>query len=83
MDWSDKETVEQRLKSHLIPFDEINSSSYDSLDIEEKKVKLEKDFNDFLEKRAQLIYSSALILCDGQQLSYSKIEEIYKREFDY
>lgn len=83
MDWSDKETVEQRLKSHLIPFDEVNSSSYDSLDIEEKKVKLEKDFNDFLEKRAQLIYSSALILCDGQQLSYSKIEEIYKREFDY
>ena len=77
MDWSDHDTVEQRLKSHLIPYEEVNESIYDNSDIELKKIKLEKDFNCFLEKRAQLIYCAALILCDGHQLNYSKIEEKY------
>ncbi len=82
MDWSDKETVEQRLKSHLIPLAELNAGAYENLDDETRKTKIINDFNGFIEKRAKLIYSAAVILCEGQQLIYSKVEEKYQYLFN-
>lgn len=72
-EWINQETVDKRLSSHLIPIQELANGGYNDLNEEAKKEKIKKDFNQFLKKRAELIYLAAKKLCDGQNITYDEI----------
>ena len=75
IDWSDKETIEHRIKTHIIPVDELINAEYENLEDDEKYQKLSNDFDQFLRKRAKLIYSAAELLADGQIIDFNKVEK--------
>lgn len=80
-DWSNEETVDFRLKSHLIPIRELYVSNYENLQIEEKQNKIKIDFNNFLEERAKLIYCASIILCDGLEFDLVNLNKKYQELF--
>ena len=65
--------VQERLQSHLIPIEELANGGYEGLSDDAKAVKLTKDFNAFLVKRAELVMSAVRKLADGRQLSPSEL----------
>ena len=71
--WADKETIEQRLNSHLIPFQELGCSEYGELVDEAKKDLLRDDFKCFIKKRACLVAAAVQVLADGRSISAEKI----------
>ncbi len=73
-EWNSVENVNIRLKSHAIPIKELSNGGYESLSDEQKKVKIKKDFDSFLSKRAELIHKAAIKLCKGEVIS---IQDIY------
>ncbi len=81
MNNADEETVINRLHTHLVPIDEINEAIYEGLSGENKNIKIKKDFDKFLKTRAKFIYSAATLLVEGQQVSYSQVNETYSQLF--
>lgn len=74
IDWSDENTIKSRIESHIIPFDELMKANYQDLDTEEKNKKIAKDFQDFLEERAKLIYAAVDLLCNGQKIDFTQVK---------
>ena len=72
-EWTSESLVDERLQSHLIPIKELANGGYADLSKEEKKEKLESDFNDFLTVRAKLVSDAAKRLAEGHQLSATEL----------
>lgn len=77
-EWISEEIVDQRLKSHLIPIEELANGGYDGLNEEDKIEKIEADFEVFIHTRAKLIHKAAKELCKGKNISYGEIIERMK-----
>ena len=73
IDWSDKETIQHRIETHLIPVNELIIGDYENLKGTDKSIKLKKDFNNFLLERARLVYSAVELLTDGQVIDFNKV----------
>ena len=69
--WTSEKIVRERLCSHLIPIPEMANGGYVGLTDSEKKDKIGKDFNQFLEKRAEVVLRAAGLLAEGRQLNAS------------
>lgn len=75
-EWTSEDIVNTRLKSHLIPVDELKSGGYAGLTNDCKKQKVTEDFKKFLEKRARYVASAVAVLTEGREINASEI--IYK-----
>jgi hypothetical protein len=73
--WTTTEIVNERLHSHLIPVDELKNGGYEGLDQEPKREKLQKDFDQFLLRRAEIIMKAVNLLVEGRELTLSDIYE--------
>ncbi|MBN2329000.1 MAG: DUF262 domain-containing protein [Candidatus Omnitrophica bacterium] len=71
--WTSEEIVRERLQSHLIPITELANGGYENLSEDEKRMKLTRDFDVFLRKRAELIMKAVHWLSEGRQLSAKEI----------
>lgn len=77
---SDEESVKERLKSHLIPYDLLASAHYASLEGYALRAKLEADFTKFRQQRAALLEIALRQLCLGKQPSLDFIWSEYLKE---
>ncbi len=71
--WTSEEIVSDRLQSHLIPIPELANGGYEGLSETEKVEKLHRDFDKFLQRRAELVGQTALVLAEGRQISASML----------
>lgn len=62
-----------RLRSHLIPYEELNVGNYETDDLEERNKKTRQDYAAFCYKRAQLLACAAEMACSGLQLDIADI----------
>ena len=76
-EWTTEDIVNQRLKSHVIPIEELSNGGYENLSEEGKKLKIKTDFDQFLSKRAELILRAAKKLCEGELLTMQDIFDKY------
>lgn len=67
--WTTEDIVNHRLKSHLIPLEELANGGYEGLVDNMRKEKIKLDFEKFISKRAQLMSEAAQKLCNGEILS--------------
>ena len=74
-EWTSEERVSERLLSHLIPIPELANGGYESLSKEEKIEKLKRDFDAFINRRAELVMKAVQLLADGRQLSVAELYE--------
>lgn len=65
--------LKTRLRSHLIPYEELNVGNYETDDLEERNRKTRQDYAAFCYKRAQLLACAAEMACSGLQLSITDI----------
>jgi len=63
----------RRLRTHLIPYNELNVGAYDGLVGDQLKVRTQEDYKKFALVRAQLLAKAAELACEGQFLDLSKI----------
>ena len=71
--WTTEDEVNTRLKSHLIPIDELKSGGYSGLAEDEKLEKIKSDFLAFLSKRAELVHHAVNKLIEGKDFSANEI----------
>lgn len=71
--WANEETVEFRLKSHLIPKTELATGGYENLDESVRKEKIKADYDTFITKRAQFFALAAKKLCKGEHINANEI----------
>ena len=71
--WTSEAIVRERLQSHLIPIAELANGGYEGLSEAEKTAKLNRDFDAFIRKRAELVSKAARLLADGHQISVAGI----------
>ncbi len=71
--WMDEDTVNARLRSHLIPIQELANGGYKGLNNEEKNNKLKKDYNEFLQKRALYVNEAIKQLTDGNDIDAKSV----------
>ncbi|MFZ6050754.1 GmrSD restriction endonuclease domain-containing protein [Halocola ammonii] len=74
-DWASETIIKQRLQSHLIPVDELKAGDYEGLTIGEKAEKIKTDFNNFVQKRAQLISKAVYKLVEGEEVDSTELGE--------
>ena len=72
-EWTSEDIVKERLQSHLIPIKELANGGYVGLNDEKKTEKLKLDFEEFINRRAQLIMRAVKLLAEGHQLNPSSI----------
>jgi hypothetical protein len=72
-DWSSEEIVDARLKSHLIPIQELKSGGYEGLSDTDKQQKVKVDFKQFIMKRASYVTKAVEILLEGKEINASDI----------
>lgn len=72
-EWTTKDIVYERLKSHLIPVDELANGGYEGLSKKDKQKKLQIDFDKFVERRAELITAAVDRLTKGKELDVNEI----------
>ena len=72
-EWTSEDIVKERLQSHLIPIKELANGGYVGLNDEEKGEKLKADFEEFINRRAELIMSAVKLLTEGHQLNPTSI----------
>lgn len=72
-DWSSEEIVDARLKSHLIPIQELKNGGYEGLSETEKQQKVTVDFKQFIMKRASYVTRAVEILLQGREINASEI----------
>ena len=68
-----EDELKRRLRTHLIPYDELNVGAYEGLDGDALKTRTQSDYQKFAQKRAELLARAAEIACDGQTLDLGKI----------
>lgn len=77
VEWSDEQTVAQRLRTHLLDFRTLSKATYAAdgkpLEGEALVARLEKDFDAFLERRASLVVLAARHLTDGRLLTLEQL----------
>lgn len=71
--WVDEPTVEQRLKTHLIPVSSLREGKYDHLQTEERLAKIKVDFQTFLSARAQLVSNAVNRLANGESINAGQL----------
>ena len=71
--WSTEEVVWERLRSHLIPVEQLATGGYADMPSAEKINKPRVDYEKFLEERAKLIRRALSLLLDGRQLTIQGI----------
>ncbi len=71
--WTDRDSVQNRLETHLIPIDCLECGDYEELQAQERNTKIENDFNNFLLQRAELVYQAAKKLSDGENISTNEL----------
>ncbi len=71
-DWVNEADVNKRLKSHLIPINELKSADYKGLAGNDKKEKIKEDFNNFIQKRASYVIDAINILVYGGDIDAFK-----------
>ena len=60
--------VQQRLESHLVPFDELAVGGYQSInDQQERQERVKLDYERFLSRRAEIVREAMVRLCTGEQ----------------
>ena len=73
VEWSDEQTVRQRLRTHLLDFETLSTATYEvggkPLEGEALAAKLRPDFDAFLEQRATLVALAARHLTEGRLLT--------------
>ena len=67
--WAGADEIEERLKTHLIPYDKLAQAHYAGLDGTELRDKISSDFTEFLRMRAELVARAVKQLTAGAQLS--------------
>ncbi len=72
-EWTNEEIVKERLHSHIIPTPELANGGYEGLDEDTKRTKIENDFKQFIERRAELVIKAVKLLVDGRQISEALI----------
>ncbi len=71
--WTSEDVVNTRLKSHLIPVQELKNGGYEGLNEDEKKEKIVTDFAAFIEKRAAYVEEAVQRLAEGRDISADEI----------
>jgi hypothetical protein len=69
----DEEIVNRRLKSHLIPIEELSNGGYENLTTDQKSSKIASDYEGFLKARAKLVRQAIDTLSNGETLNLEKI----------
>lgn len=72
-EWTTEDQVDTRLKSHLIPISELQNGGYEGIDDEQKRIKLKKDFQDFINKRADYVVAAVSLLTEAKHLNANEI----------
>jgi len=80
--WVDESTVEQRLKTHLIPVSSLKEGKYDQLQGDERLTKIREDFQNFLSSRAQLVSIAMNRLTNGESISPEQLFQEYLKPAD-
>jgi hypothetical protein len=82
VEWSDESTVRQRLRTHLLDYEQLAKATYSKGDSlmagEDFTNKLQEDFSKFLHGRAQLVEIAAAHLADGRLLSLDELMAEYQ-----
>jgi len=69
-----EDELKRRLKSHLIPYKELNVGGYDEIEGDLLKNRLQADYKKFIQARAELFSKAATMACQGRSLD---LEEIF------
>ncbi len=72
-EWTSEDIVNSRLKSHLIPINELKNGGYVGLDNGDKIQKIKSDFNEFILKRANYVVKAVEKLADGRDITANEI----------
>lgn len=75
---SDMDSVQTRLRTHLIPYDLLAKAHYSNMGDEELKSKLNSDFIEFRRSRAKLFEIALNKLCVGEQPTLDAIWNEYQ-----
>lgn len=63
-----EEQIRRRLRSHIIPFDELNVGGYSSIADEDNRSKtIQSDYKRFIHSRAVAVHKVIRKLCDGEE----------------
>ena len=77
VEWSDEQTVAQRLRTHLLDFETLSKATYSAdgkpLEGEALVARLGQDFDAFLERRATLVVLAAQHLTAGRLLTLEQL----------
>jgi len=65
--------LRRRLKTHMIPYDELNVGDYGGLEGELLKTRIQADYKKFTRARAELFANAATMACQGNSLDLAKI----------
>ncbi len=69
--------IERRLRTHLIPIQELKVD-YDDLDSPGTKKKIAQDYERFIDARAELLEIAAKLACDGEELNPENVFRLHK-----
>lgn len=72
-EWTSEDIVNSRLKSHLIPIQELKNGGYEGLSSEERLEKIKLDFESFISKRAKYVVKAVNELTQGREISANDI----------
>jgi len=79
-EWTSQEIVRERLQSHLVPTTELANGGYEGLNNLAKKEKIKNDFEQFLQRRTELVIKALQLLVAGRQISASIVFEDHYSE---
>ena len=68
-----EDELKRRLRTHLIPYNELNVGTYIGLEGDQLKARTQEDYKKFAQVRAQLLAKAAELACHGKALDLSKI----------
>jgi hypothetical protein len=71
--WTSEDIVNTRLKSHLIPIQELKNGGYEGLSKDAKQTKVQNDFQIFLQRRATYVTKAVQNLVNGRDISANEI----------
>lgn len=71
--WADEDSVQERLKSHLISYSYLSKAHYANMAGDVLKSKVEDDFKVFLLDRAKLVVAAMNVLTEGNSPSLEKL----------
>lgn len=72
-EWTSEDIVHSRLKSHLIPIQELKNGGYEGQDEDKRIEKIKLDFEGFIIKRAKYVVKAVSELSQGKEISTNDI----------